>query len=267
MLDEETALYLFCFARADLTSDLPGTGLDDHPILVQNFPSASAVFCEVSREKFCGPGAEDNLKDLAWVAPRACRHEQVIEKVMESSPVLPARFATLFSSVGSLRQLVQRESEAISQFLDRVADKEEWAVRAMADMATMKQAAVAREMSARSTQLTALSPGNRYFQEKKIRTEAETSVRDWLDQVCHEAAAELREHAAAFTERQVFDAGEELKSVVSWAFLLPKEKLPGFREQLESANGRLRQAGLVFNLSGPWPPYSFTPSLSTESLG
>jgi hypothetical protein len=190
----------------------------------------------------------------------------VIEKVMETSPVLPARFATLFSSLAGLRDLVEKQGGAIAQFLDRVADKEEWAVRAMADVPTLKQAALAREMAARQTQLTALSPGNRYFEEKRIQTEAEKTVRGWLHHACHEAAEELREYAAVFTERQVCDAGEELKSVASWAFLLPKDRVAGFRAQCQSVNACHTQDGLVFKLSGPWPPYSFAPSLSRDAL-
>ena len=44
--------------------------------------------------------------DLAWVAPRVCRHEAVIEEAMRQSPVLPARFATLFQTIASLAQFL-----------------------------------------------------------------------------------------------------------------------------------------------------------------
>ena len=222
------------------------------------------MLSEVVVDEFCGSSADERLKNLAWVGPRACRHEQVIETVMQTSPVLPAQFATLFSSPSSLRNLAERQGQTISQFLELVADKEEWAVRGLADVATLRQAAVSREMTARKAQLTALPPGNRYLHEKRIRMEAEKTVRGWLNEVCQQVAQELREHAAAFTERRVWDAGEELRSVVSWAFLLPKNKLAAFRAQTESANGRLRQSGLMFKVSGPWPPYSFAPHLPTE---
>ena len=53
---------------------------------------------QIRREEFAGPEAELNLQQLSWVGPRALRHEAVIEEVMASSPVLPARFGTLFSS-------------------------------------------------------------------------------------------------------------------------------------------------------------------------
>ena len=41
------------------------------------------------------------MEDLAWVAPRALRHEEVILTVMEQGPVLPVRFGTVFSSLDS----------------------------------------------------------------------------------------------------------------------------------------------------------------------
>lgn len=267
MLPEETALYLFCFARPGQVANLAGTGLNGHsPILVQNSPSTTAVYCAVSRDEFCGPGANRSLEDATWVAPRAWRHERVIEQVMESSPVLPARFATLFSSPASLQEFLEKQGPTVSQFLDLVADKEEWAVRGLADVSRMRQAGIAREMTTRSGHLAAMSPGSRYLHEKKIRAEVETTLHAWLNEACQKVAQELRGHATAFAERKVWDAGEELQAVVSWAFLVPKDKVADLQAQMAAANLRLSQAGITFKASGPWPPYSFVPTLSTEPL-
>ncbi len=283
MFDKQTALYLFCFARPGLAADtLEGTGLEgaphlpalgrcgifgvdgQTPVFVHAFPAACAVLSEIDTDEFCGPTAAEQLRDVAWIAPRACRHEQVIERVMAASPVLPAPFATLFSSMGQLRDFMEQQAQTISRFLSLVTDKEEWAVRGLADMAMLRQTAVARETAARGAQLASSLPGSRYLQERRIQVEADKIVRDWLGEFCQEIVKELQPHAAAFTERQVWNAGEELKPVVNWAFLLPKNRVASFRSQLESTNRRLQPTGLSFTLSGPWPPYSFAPHLPTS---
>ena len=131
----QSALYLFCFARSNLIGELEGTGVDgQHPLSVfRRFPNLCAVLSEVRLEDFCGETAELRMRDLAWVGPRALRHEAVVEEVMRHSPVLPARFGTLFSSQERLAEFVDRHGAAISQFLERVADQEEWSVRGLLD--------------------------------------------------------------------------------------------------------------------------------------
>ena len=51
------------------------------------------------------------------------------------SPVLPARFGTIFASRDSLEQRLDEHRDAILAFLDRVTDQEEWAVKGYLDKA------------------------------------------------------------------------------------------------------------------------------------
>jgi hypothetical protein len=171
----QRALYLFCFARSNLVGELQGAGVDgQHPLSVfRRFPDLCAVLSEVALEDFCGPLVELQMQQLAWVGPRACRHEDVVEKVMRHSPVLPARFGTLFSTLESLGEFLARHRKAISQFLDKVALQEEWSVKGLLDRGHAGQALVAESMAARQGQLAVLPPGTRYFQEQLIRAGAE----------------------------------------------------------------------------------------------
>jgi Gas vesicle synthesis protein GvpL/GvpF len=131
MENSELALYLFCFARSDAVREVPKPAADIPSFLaiLRYSPELCAVTGEVRREEFAGPEAELNLQQLSWVGPRALRHEAVIEEVMASSPVLPARFGTLFSSAEALAEFAGQHREKITQFLDRVAGHGEWSVK------------------------------------------------------------------------------------------------------------------------------------------
>src|SRR5215475_5260127 len=130
----DTALYLFCLARSGPLPELDGTGVDGQsPLVVRSFADLAAVLSTVSVADFCGPAAERRMNDLSWLAPRACRHEAVIEEVMRYCPVLPARFGILFSALESLEGLLLKHHRAISRFLDRVTDHEEWGVKGRLD--------------------------------------------------------------------------------------------------------------------------------------
>lgn len=263
------ALYLFCLARHDLLPDIEGVGVDGQgPLFVRTFGDIAAVLNVVSIEEFCGQSAEVSMQDLAWLGPRACRHEEVIEQVTRHSPVLPARFATLFSSLEQLEKLITTHRSAIVQFLDRVAGKEEWAVKGLLDRAKAKKELLTVALAAQEEYISASSPGSRYFQEQRIRAGVETKLNNWLKETCKSIGNDLNCHAEGSCERTVVlgsTARTDTEVILNWAFLVPRSAVVGFRARVAQANADHTVRGLIFEISGPWPPYSFSPSQVIES--
>ena len=262
------ALYVFCVARVDFLTMIDGTGLDgaDRVQLIP-FRDLVAVVSTVSVNDFCGPVAEARLKDLAWVGPRACRHEAVVERVMRSSPILPARFATLFSSRERLEAWLERHHAAISGTLDRVAGLEEWAVKGTLH----KQNAEARLLAAaleRERGTLSPSPGARYLEEQRIRATIGQELDIWVKDVCERVVTELLVHAVEFRERAVVPGALVAEGIglLNWAFLVARRTVDDFSTCVQRINGELGEQGVVLEVSGPWPPYSFCPPLDLSSL-
>ncbi len=89
----------------------------------------------------------------------------------------------------------------------------------------------------------------------------------WLQQVCRELWAELRDYAAEVQERRLLSrevTGSDQDMVWNWAFLVPEKAVPDFQARLREANARYAGRGLGLECTGPWPPYSFTPALDME---
>jgi hypothetical protein len=261
-------IYLFCFARPHVPPVVNVSGIGDRYLVLQwTFEDILAVLTKVSLEEFCGPLAESRMQNLSWIGPRACRHEEVIEHVMRHSPVLPARFGTIFSSPESLEGLVKMHHDAISRFLDQVTDKEEWAVKGLMDRAKAKEELLSVILAREGGALASLSPGVRYFQEQRIRAGAEKELNLWLKEICKRVANDLSRSATDFRERKVLSreaTGMDGDMVLNWAFLVPRSVAADFRKRIEQANSDHAQQGLAFHLSGPWPPYSFCPPLKIE---
>ena len=169
---EGEGIYLFCLARPHLAETLDLSGPDDGQAVSQcTFQGIRAVIGKVSLGEFCGPEAESRLKDLAWIGPRAYRHEEVVRQVMHHSPVLPARFGTIFTSLDGLENLIKIHAITILQFLDHVAGKEEWSVKGLVDSEKAKKRVYSTTMAAEAENLASLPPGARYFREKRIQSE------------------------------------------------------------------------------------------------
>jgi hypothetical protein len=258
------ALYLFCLARSHeaLLSEGDGVGCGG-PLVQEDFRDVTAVACTVPLEDFVGSSADERLQDLAWVAPRALRHEQVIEEVMRHSPVLPARFGTLFSSRESLLALVENNYAKIDQFLDYVKDKEEWAVKCLLSRSDAMQSVFAEQASDRQSELDSMPPGLRYFKKRQMAAEAEKGLNRWLSEVCKGVAQQLASIAADSSKRSISQALEDkgMEVVANWAFLINEDAVQNFETSIARINGPLKERGLFFKCSGPWPPYTFSPAL------
>ena len=259
----ELAYYLYCLTPSGRRIEAAAAGIDErYPVLVHDCGEMGAVYSKVELEDFVGPAAEARHEDLAWLGPRVGRHESAIEQAMSRAPVLPASFATLFSSLASLEKFILEHREAIAGFFAELGEKQEWAVKGLLDRA------FALEKLGQSTaqeQALDASPGMRYFQEKRMKAQLEREFNQRLRIFCQRAAAALGTHAGGFRERRVLTPvaeGTEAEVVLNWAFLIPPEAIEDFRASLERFNGGEAFPGLMLALTGPWPPYSFVPDLS-----
>lgn len=262
---------MFCIARSNLVGELNASGLDvQHPLSVfRHSPDLCAVVSEVALKDFCGPEAELCLQELGWIGPRAVNHEAVVEEVMACSPVLPARFGTLFSSQEKLRKFLDVHGEIITHYLDRIRGRSEWSVKGLLHRKQAQQALLSKGLTDRRDDLAVLPPGTRYFEERRIQQEADKEFTHWLNQTCREVAGDLQNHASDFCECEKVPRERQengVEEVLNWAFLLPEEALPAFRESIRRMNFEHGPQGLRFELSGPWPPYRFVPPLSMDAV-
>ncbi len=258
-----TAYYLYCILPQGRLSHLTAGGINGGEVFTRASGNLAAILSEVRVVDFCGATAEARLMDLAWVGPRACQHEAVIEEAMRQSPVLPARFGTLFRSIASLDEFLSCQNDRIASFFHWLGDRREWAVKGMVDRA---RAQTPHSAEGQANTADAL-PGVAYFQRKRNETSAAKELNQRLKAICREVALDLQQASNGFRERRVVDpaAGESPSEVIaSWAFVLPPAAEEEFRQRLERLNRLHISTGLAFRLSGPWPPYSFAPLLASE---
>ena len=250
MSTSEMAYYLYCFtpSRCGLPASLIGVD-ERHAVSIDAWGEFGAVLSPVEVGDFSGEAGEAQLEDLTWLGPRVLRHQAVIEAVMSRSPVLPARFATLFTSVERIGESVVEHQAAIGRFFAELGDQQEWGVKGILDRAG-------------GPRHPAASTGAQYFEEKRAKIQLERDFNFQLKDFCRRAAAELGATSGGFRERKVAlwgDPGAEV--VLNWAFLLAPGALDEFRAKLDQLNREVF-SGLALKLSGPWPPYSFAPDLS-----
>jgi hypothetical protein len=257
----------------------------------------AAVVSRVPIEEFGEARAEGNTQKPDWVIPRACRHQGVVQEAMARSCVLPVRFGAVFSSEQRLAELVQAKHREIAGFLDSVEDKEEWAVKGTVDPSRAIAWLRARDPDCgskseiRNPKSEIASPGARYLADKKANLAVRERLMPWCRAMADQVAARLdavAEAVASEDRRQTTDdsrrgvllcplptvlcplgSGQAERMFLHRAFLLPREGVAAFLEHVERLGRELAEQGIALTASGPWPPYSFAPSLwdAAEACG
>jgi hypothetical protein len=245
------AIYVFCLARANAVAQIDGAGIDgDHPLELIGAGNLVAVVSVATVEDFSGPAAEARMRELGWIGPRVCRHEEVIELVMRRSPVIPARFATLFSSRRSVTTWLETHHDSILYALDRFADHQEWAVKGAVHKAKAEAPLIAAAL-ARSQRST--SPGVRYLEERRIRAGIGQELDAWLKRLCDDIARRLLEHAVELRQRSIGTqwSPDHAAPLFNWAFLLPAARVGAFRSCIEEISTARAEQGITVECSGP----------------
>lgn len=261
-----TGIYLYCFAPATGLPQLKIAGVDTGDMVTrQIYKDLVAVTSKVNVADFSGRAGEVNLKNLEWVGPRAWRHQQVVEAAMQHVPVLPVRFGAIFSALQPMLAMWARHYRVISEFLRQVETKSEWAVKGYLDRQRARQAFNPDPVTGNGQRLVHVSPGKQYFMQKQMAAEFERKLNRRLKTILSAVYNELTRYTADFRELTVQSrksTGLEMDMVLNWSFLVSRDLQEDFAACLEKTQNAQEKNGLRFDLSGPWPPYSFCPSLN-----
>lgn len=256
-----TVTYLVAIARAGaLTLPHPPIGFEpDQPVRTIDIAGFSALVIDVPAAYFTGPEAEARLADLEWLAPRAIRHEELVRHAMQTGPILPVPLGAVFSSPAVLGTTIARHEAAIDSYLTRVARCHEFGVRIAFDRSTFMQRVIEELCAERAVPAT---PGARYLFDKKVREEASRDVAARLrarTAVIHSA---LMPHCRDAVERTAVAARPgTLETAAVLAYLVPHDNVDAFRAAIDNVASQHAPHGVTIELSGPWPTYSFCPTL------
>ena len=258
-------IYLFCLIPAEPLPRIAGRGIDgEHPLFVETIGIVAAVLSEVLLEDFSGPEAQEKMEDLAWVAPRALRHEEVVLSALEQGPVLPVRFGTVFSSLAAAAEPLRPRQDILKKYFLDTADKQEWTLKGYVDRPQARARIMAARLAAEEEQLAGLSPGKRYFLEQKIKGAVDKDVTIWLKEMGRDILHVVQEASVEFSECRLQSkdvTGRDEEMFFHGAFLVPDASMEDLQRLLSDWNAAHRSTGLLLEISGPWPPYHFAPTL------
>ena len=264
VLASNEAVWLFAFATGASAREMrlpEDTG--EQRLMLHRVGSVAALTGIVPLTDYCGAEAGRRLADIAWLAPRAHQHASLVEWAMRSSPVFPAPFGTLYLSLDSLTAFMHAHEATIANFLRTVTGKEEWELRASADLNNYE---ILEQLAGNIwPDWQALPKGTRYMRLCRDRGVLVEQGRAEAVTLVHDFVAELQPLMAAVRQHvvRVKTGGGGSELVARYALLVAKKDVTPLQESVREAGNRASQQHIAITLSGPWPPFSFRPDLES----
>ncbi|WP_431683171.1 GvpL/GvpF family gas vesicle protein [Kitasatospora sp. KL5] len=237
------------------------TGVAGEPLRPLTAPGLALVVGSVPREDFDERALQQHLADLRWLEAAVRSHHRVIAELARTRRTLPLRFATLYRDDRGAVSFLRGAGERLQAALDRVADRDEWGVKAYLD-APAPDAPTADPPDGAA--VADDRPGTAYL----LRRRAQRDDRAHRFEQAHERARQIHAALAALadeaTEHPLQSAeasGRAAPMLLNGAYLVEHARAAGFGAAVTELGRRF--TGVRMELTGPWPPYSFV-EIDTE---
>lgn len=256
--DEAVCLFAFTAGASAHEMRLPEDAREQR-LMLHKVGSVAALIGIVPLADYSGTEAEARFADIAWLAPRIRRHAELVEWAMQGSSVFPAPFGTLYRSLDSLDAFMQAHEATIAGFLEAVAGKEEWELRAGARFDSPE---ILDQLACNAwPDLRELSKGARYMRLCRDRSALLDFGRNEAAGLVRNFVAELEPLAATVRQLGARSEAGGAELIARYALLVAKKDVAALQERVREIGSRVTHQHLAIVLSGPWPPFSFRPDL------
>lgn len=270
---EEDGLAYYVYGIVASDQDLPDEafpqgGIDeDYPIFIVQEGGLRALVSRVPAETYEPQALQERMDQDAWAQSHVRRHEHILEQLMQYSALVPMQFGTVYPSEIALRDMLRDQQATFSETLGRLEGTQEWSLTIRCDVELLR-----REVMEDSTKVQDLLQDMRskprgvaQFIKKKmvvaIHDEVQERQEDCVDS-SHEAISNFAEDVRVKT---TLDDEDDAAPVHAASYLVRKPDEGDFMGEVERLRGIYGHQGFTYEVSGPWPPYSFAESPLTPS--
>jgi hypothetical protein len=252
----DQVVWLYAFATYPAPpAPQPSTGVGGAPVRLVAHAGLVAAVSSVPRLDFGPEPLRRHLEDLDWLAQTARAHNAVIETMAGLTTIVPVRLATVFSDDDRVRELLDMRCTQIEAALRALAGRSEWGVKAYGDP---------RAMAVGSQTPPAAAPpgagaGTAYLQRRRAELSTEDVVQRVGQQLARQMHAALLAVSVAGRQNPPQDAklaGTREWMVLNGTYLVDDRRAQTFREVVVGLDAE--RADVRLELTGPWPPYSFS---------
>jgi len=266
------ALYLIGFSNTQLNLSDELSWLSFSGVEHCDHRSIRFWFKAMDRSDFEGPEAERNLANIEWLTPLVLAHDAAVSALSSQSPFYPARFGTLFSSEERIFDLIDAVGPTLQTFLDSLGKQREWGIKCFVNWPNVDTAYALEHEDDAIPQPTT---GTNYLKARQMKKVRGVAIQAWIIEKLEIVRTYLQTRFADTIERSTPKNPDDDKTekedrewVGNFALLASEDQASDLLSILaETGQPEIFETAvevidlMSFEMTGPWPAYSFSPSL------
>lgn len=217
----------------------------------------AAAVGTVPLAEFGEDALRQNLENLDWLDDKARAHDRVVSRLAQSGSVIPLRMTTVYLTEQGVADLLVDHCDQFAATLDAVNARQELGVKAYADAHVLMGTAHPDSSS------SSKPSGTAYLLRRRRELSAQEDAYRLADEAAQRIHAELMGYAVAGRRKKTTDhsiSGPTGWVVLNGTYLVDNSRTDLFRRTVAALQADL--AGIKLDVTGPWPPYSFTGDLA-----
>jgi len=259
----DNAVYLYGVTRApDPATFGELHGVAGAPVRGVVADGLTALVSTVGLEEYGEEALRANMEDLGWIEATARAHHAVVDRAARVAPTAPVRIATVYHDDDRVVQVLHDGRDRFGAVLDRITGRSEWGVKVYAypeadrlDDETVPQGGGAGQTGG----------GTAYLRRRQEQRRRREQAGRRLAERAQAIDGALRAHAVAVRRHPPQDprlSGHAGTLILNMAYLLDDARVPEFSALVRDIDER--SPGLGIEVTGPWPPYSFIDTDTSE---
>jgi len=233
-----------------------------YPVAFRQYYDIVLAFSQVPLEKYSEETFHEKIAyDLAWIDEKARRHTFIVELLHERYDLIPFRFWTIYKDGQTIDALLREHYNDFKQLLSRVKGKTEWSIKVYCqEQKFLKNYKQEQDTSVRAV-LDETGQGKSYLMKKKMEKNMQSDLRNRMLKELDFVIDTLKKRFPDYFVGECYDsdsAKDAGKMLYNCSVLAPRGDVAAVVETTRELNGAVNREGLIIELSGPWPPYSFT---------
>lgn len=260
MQAQKNLIYLYCVTQTKPNrNNFEDIGVEIYPIY---FQGTYAIVSKVSPDEFSEDNFKKNLANMDWVEKGVRQHERVIEEIMKDVTVLPFKFGTVFQSEENVEKLLKEQNTDFKRIIASLDGKEEWGLKIYCDLKRFKDILEKEDerIKEKEDEITSASEGKAYLLKKKKDELIEDIISKKISEYTQDCFERLKRTSLdakinKILPKEVTEKKEDM--VLNVAFFINKKRVKEFDNILQYLKAKYSDKGLIFDCTGPWPPYNF----------
>jgi hypothetical protein len=260
-------LWAYCVLRDTDASAGRAHGVGAAPVERVAAEGLAALVSRVPAAEFAQEPLTRNLNDLTWLERVARAHEAVLDETLAQRTIVPLRMCTIFESEDGVREMLVRRREPLTEALDGLEGRLEWAVKVLVDGDRLIDAA--GSLSSERAPAARTGEGGAYLQRRRDERGTRAAASRLAAETAQQIHARLQDwaldaHTAPPQNREL--SGHEGEMVLNASYLIERERTEELRQIVAELEEHHRGLGARIELSGPWPPYNFVPGPDATAM-